>query len=471
MATSVFRIALPVSAAELNEWHARPGAFARLASPWQRIEVLEAARTLDPGARARVRLHVGPFPVEWVAEHVEHVPGIRFRDVARSGPFERFDHTHTFGPGGEGRSVLEDRIEWELPFGRVGRLAEPFARRELARTFAYRHRITAWDLACHARWPVSRKKWRVLVTGAHGLIGSALVPFLTAGGHEVVTLSLRGPFEPALGEEPFDAVVHLAGEPIASGRWTAAKRERILMSRVDGTRALCEYLARRRVKPSVLISASAVGFYGDHADEVLDEPILAGSGFLADVCREWEAATRVASEAGIRVVNLRLGVVLSASGGALRKLLMPFQLGLGGRIGSGRQYMSWIALDDLLGVVAHLLDDESVKGPVNAVAPNPVTNADFTATLARVLRRPALLPLPATVARAAFGEVADELLLASQRVIPKRLLETGHHFGWPSLEAALRHVLGRIDSPAESGRPPPGNDERRPALTADRRAP
>ena len=448
MSTSVFRSALPVSAAELYAWHARPGAFARLAPPWQRIEVLEAARNLDPGARARVRLHVGPFPVEWVAEHVEHVPGVRFRDAARRGPFEKFDHTHTFGHDGEGRSVLEDWIEWELPFGKVGRLAEPFARRELARTFAYRHRITAWDLACHAKWPASRKKWRVLVTGAHGLIGSALVPFLIAGGHEVTTRSLRVPSEPALGDAPFDAVVHLAGEPIASGRWTPAKKEQIRQSRVEGTRALCGFLARRRVKPSVLISASAVGFYGDHADEVLDEPVPAGSGFLADVCREWEAATLAASDAAIRVVNLRLGVVLSAGGGALRKMLTPFQLGLGGRIGSGRQFISWIALDDLLGVVARLLDDESVKGPVNAVTPDPVTNAAFTATLARVLRRPALLPMPASAARAAFGEVADELLLASQRVIPKRLLDAGHPFGWPTLEAALRHSLGRVKPPA-----------------------
>jgi uncharacterized protein (TIGR01777 family) len=447
MPTSVFRSTLPVSTAELHEWHARPGAFTRLAPPWRRIEVLEAASTLAVGARARVRLHVGPIPVEWVAEHVEHVPGVRFRDVARRGPFEKFDHTHTFRPEGEGRSALEDRIEWELPFGKVGRLAEPFARRELARTFAYRHRITAWDLACHAKWPASRKKWRVLVTGAHGLIGTALVPFLTAGGHAVATLSSRPPIHPALGEEPFDAVVHLAGEPIASGRWTAAKKERILMSRIDGTRALCELLTHRRVRPSVLISASAVGFYGDHGDEVLDETIPAGSGFLAGVCREWEAAMRAANDAGIRVVNLRLGVVLSAGGGALRKMLTPFQLGLGGRIGSGRQFLSWIALDDVLGILARILDDETVKGPVNAVTPDPVTNAAFTATLARVLRRPALLPMPAPVARAAFGEVADELLLASQRAIPKRLLEAGHEFGWPTLESALGHSLGRIDPP------------------------
>jgi hypothetical protein len=459
MPTSVFRSALPVSVAELYAWHARPGAFARLAPPWQRIEVLEAARNLDPGARARVRLHVGPFPVKWVAEHVEHVPGVRFRDVARSGPFRKFDHTHTFGPGGEGRSVLEDRIEWELPFGKVGRFAEPFARRELARTFGWRHRITAWDLQCHAKWPADRRKRRILVTGAHGLIGSALVPFLTAGGHEVATLSSRAPIEPVLGEEPFDAVVHLAGEPIAEGRWTAAKKERIRGSRIDGTRDLCEFLARRRIRPSVLISASSVGIYGDLDNEVLDEPILAGSGFLADVCREWEAATRAASDAAIRVVNLRLGVVLSAGGGALRRMLTLFKLGLGGRIGSGRQFMSWIALDDVLGVVARTLDDETLRGPVNAVAPNHVTNVDFTATLARVLRRPALLPMPAIVARAAFGGVADELLLASQRVIPKRLLAAGHQFGWPTLEAALSHSLGRIDPPevpAHRGRRPTG---------------
>jgi uncharacterized protein len=297
----------------------------------------------------------------------------------------------------------------------------------------------------------------LLVTGSTGLVGSALVPFLTDGGHTVTQL-VRSPsrhgdrtarWDPARdqidtpGLEGQDAVVHLAGENIASGRWTAAKKARIKDSRVNGTRLLCEALARLSRPPPSLLCASAIGYYGSRGDEVLTEESSSGSGFLPEVCREWEAAAAPAVGKGMRVVFLRTGVILSSRGGALAKMLTPFRLGAGGRIGSGRQYMSWIALDDVVGAIHHTLLTESLRGPVNVVTPRPVTNLDFTRTLGRVLRRPTIAPLPGFMARLLLGEMADELLLSSSRVEPTRLLATHYPFRFPDLEGALRHLLGK----------------------------
>jgi hypothetical protein len=243
--------------------------------------------------------------------------------------------------------------------------------------------------------------------------------------------------------EGVEAVVHLAGENIAAGRWTAARKEEIRRSRVEGTRRLSESLARLSRRPKVLVSASAVGFYGNRGDEILKEDSASGRDFLAQVCREWEAATEPASRAGIRVVHPRFGVILSPAGGALKKMLLPFKMGAGGRIGSGTQFMSWIAIDDAVGAIHHAIVTEGLQGAVNAVAPTPVSNAEFTRTLARVLSRPAIAPMPALAARLAFGEMADALLLASQRVVPARLQASGYRFRHAELEGALRHLLGR----------------------------
>lgn len=298
---------------------------------------------------------------------------------------------------------------------------------------------------------------KVLLSGSSGLVGSALVPFLTDAGHQVIRLVRSQPrlegaeirWDPEAGDidaaglKGLDAAVHLAGESIAAGRWTAAKKARILESRVKGTRLLAEALAGLEQPPKVLVSASAVGYYGDRGEEILREESDSGSAFLSEVCRQWEAATGPAAAGGIRVVNLRFGIILSAAGGALPRLLTPFRLGLGGTLGSGKQFMSWIAIDDVIGVILHALTTETLRGPVNAVAPQPVTNREFTKTLGRVLERPTLFPIPAFAARLAFGEMADELLLASQRVEPARLLASGYRFQFPELEGALRHLLGK----------------------------
>jgi uncharacterized protein len=293
----------------------------------------------------------------------------------------------------------------------------------------------------------------VAVTGAGGLVGSALVSSLRASGHRVISLVRRAPRagEDALRWDPssgaitptapaLDAVVHLAGESIMGLRWTAEKKRRIRESRTTATRLLVQTLVRLPKPPGVLISASAIGYYGSRGDEVLTEDSGPGTGFLADVARDWEAATAAAIAHGIRVVNPRLGVVLSDHGGALAKMLTPFRLGMGGVVGDGTQWMSWIALDDVVGAIQHALATDSLRGPVNAVAPGPVTNAELTRTLGRVLRRPTVVPLPAFAARLAMGEMADALVLASQRVLPARLQASGYIFRHPSLEGALRAI-------------------------------
>jgi uncharacterized protein (TIGR01777 family) len=237
------------------------------------------------------------------------------------------------------------------------------------------------------------------------------------------------------------AVIHLAGESIAEGRWTAEKKRRIRESRVEGTRLVVNALTQLDPRPPVLVTASAIGYYGDRGTTQLDETSEPGEGFLVEVCRAWESATLPAKDAGMRVVNGRLGVVLSRRGGALARMLTPFKLGVGGKIGSGRQYMSWITLDDATRAFQFAMESDRLSGPVNFVAPEPLTNLEFTKALGRVLRRPTILPMPATAARLAFGELADGLLLASARVVPSRLTEAGFSFDYPQLEPALRHVL------------------------------
>lgn len=295
---------------------------------------------------------------------------------------------------------------------------------------------------------------KVLISGSHGLVGTALVQSLEAAGHEIHRLVRHYPNSPSEIEwspdrysialarlEGFDAVINLAGESIAEGRWTDDKKRRIRESRVKGTKLLGDALANLTQQPKTFICASAIGYYGNRGDELLTEASKPGDDFLSQVCVEWENATALATEKGIRVVNTRFGIILDSNGGALKKMLPPFRMGVGGKIGSGKQWMSWIALADVIGALNFALVNDSLRGPVNFVAPNPVTNAEFSKTLGRVLSRPTLFPIPAFGVRLLFGEMGEALLLGSQRVEPERLKATGYQFRYSQLEAALAAIL------------------------------
>lgn len=293
----------------------------------------------------------------------------------------------------------------------------------------------------------------VLISGASGLVGGYLVPRLERAGHQVYRLVRRKPASPMERQwnpdervnpivlDRIDAVIHLAGENIGEGRWTEEKKRRIRESRVHGTRRLAEAIAEASAPPKSLVCASAIGFYGDRGDTTLDEGSSAGSGFLPDVCREWEGAADPARNRGVRVAHVRLGVVLSSEGGALAKMLLPFKMGVGGVIGSGKQYWSCISVDEAAAVFQYAAENDSVSGPVNAVCPEPVTNHDFTKTLGRILGRPTVFPLPAFMARLALGQMADDLILSSARVVPAKLTAAGYPFAHPNLESSLRAAL------------------------------
>ncbi len=471
---------VPVPAAELFAWHERPGAFERLAPPWQRVEVIETDGSIRDGARVRLRARVAPPALaplhavvdplaallvrdRWLVEHRDYVAGRRFRDVMLEGPFARWTHLHEVEPEGPAASRLTDAVDFALPFGPLGAaVGGPLAARELARLFRYRHAVTAADLSRHADARARGvASLTVAVTGASGLIGSALVPFLTAGGHRVVRVGRGAPgaarspqlrdvqWDPGRGRldpaalEGVDVVVHLAGANVGE-RWTAAYRREIVDSRVASTRLLAETVARLDRPPRALVSMSASGYYGDRGDEVLDESAPPGRGFLAEVAQRWEGAADPARAAGVRVAHPRLGVVLTPRGGALARLLPPFAAGVGGPTGSGRQWWSLAGLDDVVGALYFIATRNELAGPVNVSLPEPARNADFARALGRVLGRPALLPTPALALRLALGrEQADEMLLASQRVVPRRLAEAGFAFRHPTAEAALRFELGR----------------------------
>lgn len=450
----VMRSRMPASAEDLFQWHDRPGAFERLAPPWDRVEVLERSGGIGNGDRVTVRMWLGPVSVRWSLRHADYVRGRQFRDIQISGPFASWVHTHSMVPESVDSSWLEDRIDYALPFGVLGRM---FGRRiasdKLLGLFTYRHALTGADLAEHSRYR-DRPRMRVLVSGAGGLVGSALVPFLTTGGHTVVRL-VRGDgpsrdgvicWRPDRGEidrselEGFDAVIHLAGESIV-GRWNERKKQAILDSREQDTHLLAESFSGLTSPPRVLIGASAVGYYGTRGDTMLDESAPSGDLFLSDVCRRWEGAMSSAIFSDIRVAAVRFGVVLSPNGGALGQMLPPFRLGLGGRLGHGRQYFPWISREDAVGAIHHVMMND-IQGPVNLVAPDQVTNMEFTRTLGSVLRRPAVAPVPGFVLRALFGSMADELLLASTRAVPSRLIESGYRFRHPDLRGALEAMLG-----------------------------
>jgi len=435
-------------------WHTRPGAMRRLVPPWQPMRVVKETESLADGT-AVLGLPAG---LRWIARHdpAGYDPPYQFRDVLSSDGVMTLPprvigwwrHTHRFSDAGRGTTRVHDIVDTTVPAV------------ALRSTFAYRHRQLAEDLAAHSdAASAGARGLTVAVTGSSGLVGTALSAFLSTGGHQVIRL-VRGdpvndgerrwvPSQPA-GDllDGVDAVIHLAGESIA-GRFTASHRRAIRDSRIEPTRRLAEVAAATGGRLKTFISASAIGFYGyDCGDTVLDENSPRGDGFLAEVVADWEAATAPAAAAGLRVVRVRTGIVQAAAGGTLKLLRPLFATGLGGRLGSGQQWLSWIGLDDLLDVYYRAIYDDRLTGAVNAVGPEPVRNSDYTKALAATLRRPALVPVPSIGPRLLLGKQgAAELAEADQRVRPAMLEELGHRFRQPTVRDALAHQLGRDPAP------------------------
>jgi uncharacterized protein len=453
-----WRSTIPVRLAELYAWHTRGSAYDRLLPPWLHLKVLERPAEIADGARLAVRYRGAPLPGHWTATFAGVLAERQIVLRQTRGPFAIWEHTISFTSLEAERSEVLDRVEYTRSTGRLTTLpGETSLRARLEPVMRFRHARTRDDLVRHAAWQAS-PRLKVAVSGASGFIGTSLVAYLQSAGHDVVRLVRRPAaghdeieWNPAAGHldpaqlEGVDAVVNLAGASIASV-WTAARRQAILASRVQATQTLAAAIAGLPSPPKVLISASAVGAYGSRGSEDISETSALGDGFLAHVCREWEAAALPAGEAGVRVVNPRFGLVMSTVGGSLAKMLPAFRAGLGGRLGDGRQWWSWVSLDDLLGALEWLLHDEQLSGPVNITAPYPLTNAEFTKALARVLRRPAALAAPRGVLTGLLRGMADEMLLASQRVLPSRLSTQGFRFIHPTLEPALRFELGRQEA-------------------------
>lgn len=455
---------MPVTRNALSSWHFSSGALDRLIPPWV-VARVEENEPLQEGSRTVLGMRVGPIRFRWIAVHERVQPGVRFVDRSIRGPFREWIHEHSFEEGESNRSTLCDRVTYSLPLAPLSDICfGRKVRQDLASLFAFRHRRTQEDLARIAHFS-DRPKRTVVVSGSTGSVGRALCAFMTAGGHKVIRL-VRGSGQLRPDEvrwdprghwdssklEGSDAFVHLAGENIAQGRWTSRRKAMIMESRSKGTKNLCEAILRLSKPPSVVVSASAVGFYGNRNQLEIDESAPAGSGFLADVTRAWEAALAPLESRGIRSVSMRIGIVVSARSGVVGALRVPFLLGAGGRVGSGQQGMSWIHIDDLVAAIHYAIEENSLCGAVNAVAPQPVTQLTFAKALARVLRRPCVVPLPAPIVRLLFGEMGEELLLAGQFVRPTALLRCGFRFGCESIDEALRFEFGKLTQSSDSTR-------------------
>jgi uncharacterized protein len=449
VATSV----VDVAREELFAWHEREGAFERLGPPWESVDVIERSGGIRNGGRAVIGTKIGPFTQRWVAEHCDYQEGTQFRDVQVEGPFTRWEHTHKTQDGAApGTARLTDDVVFRAPLAPLSNFA---VHGRLETMFRYRHAVTRADLARHKLWgagAIGRK--RILVTGASGVIGRTLCALFTGGGHDVVRLVRRAPTGPselqwdptvptvdARDLEGFDAVVHLAGENIAGKGWTESRKAELRRSRVATSQLLAESLAKTAKPPALFLCASGTGIYGDTAATETDESGGRGQGFLAELAGAWEDAAEPAVRAGIRVVHARISAVLTPRGGMLQTVLPTFKAGFGGPIAGGSQYVAWISIDDVCYALYRMLADYTLSGAINLTAPEPVTQRAFASALGARLSRPAWLPVPGGVVTALFGEIANETVLQSSRVVPRALLTAGHEFEHPNIAAALAHVL------------------------------
>ncbi|MCB1073075.1 MAG: TIGR01777 family oxidoreductase [Chlamydiia bacterium] len=452
-----FRSLINRSPEEVFGWHLKDRMLERCIPPYESISILNSeGRPNVIGSKIAFRAKfLGLFSTTVNLEYTEFVPDESFTIIAKDGRLKELKYKTAITPQSEHTSEIIDSFAFSHNFPRIfNPLINRILQKRLFRIVNYKHEMIDHDIGMLRKYPFERPL-KVLVSGSHGLIGKNLAYFLEFAGHDVWHLSRFGSkeektliWDPKTGEcdsrqfEGFDVVVHLAGENIGEGRWTKKKKERVLKSRSKGTENLVQIFKGLKNPPKAFISASAVGYYGNRGAEVVDETSGPGKGlFISQVCEEWERASRELEEKGVRVVHTRFGMVLSSAGGALKKMMTPFKWGLGGKLGNGHQYVSWVAIDDVVGSIYHVMMTPSLQGAVNVVAPNPVPNDILTKKLSKRLNRWIGPPLPEFVIRMILGQKGEELLLTSTRVEPLRLNESGYHFHYPKLTQALEHVV------------------------------
>ncbi|MDP6223970.1 MAG: TIGR01777 family oxidoreductase [Candidatus Poseidoniaceae archaeon] len=443
-------------------WHARPGAVRRIMPDWEGIRPVEVGGIKD-GAVTSFRMSIGILPQRWVAKHHSYIEGEQFCDDMIKGPFGRWNHVHKFIETGQTEMQIQDRIDWKLPFHFFTRIGSPImVMPRVRQMFKHRTRRILADLKRQQMFKDAPRK-RILISGSTGLIGTQLGAFLETDGHDVHRLIRPSTrlhadqdstkvvkWDDKSGKliegslENFDVIIHLAGAGIGDKRWSKKRKKLIAESREIPTKNLANALANLASPPSLFMCASAVGYYDNRGDEELDEKSSTGNGFLAEICRKWEDAAQPAINAGIRTIHMRTGIVTTAAGGMLQQILLPAKLGAMGPIGGGRQWQSWISLDDQIYAMHYLMNHETASGVFNLTAPNPVTQKQFAKVLGKVLRRPAFAPAPGFVMKILFGEMGKSLILDGQKVRPKRLQDLGYTFEHETLEPALRDALGRF---------------------------
>lgn len=432
------------------------------------MDIVEQKGGINDDDISIFQINLGPITLKWVAKHFGYIHNRQFQDKMIKGPFKKWVHTHSFIPQDPNQCIIEDKIDYMPRFGKIGsKIIQKRIQHYLNQLFLYRSRILVNDTILEKM--TQEKGKNILITGSHGLIGSSLIPLLTNIGRHKITRLVRKVNNNNMGLshttkkedkksifwypeydkldhhelEGFDIIIHLAGENIF-GRWTDIKKQRIFDSRVGSTKLLSKSLTKLSNPPSLLICASAIGYYGDRPNEYLTEDSIPGKGFLSEVCQKWENATKDASEIGIRVVNTRFGVVLTPKGGILQKLLSPFKLGLGITIGNKDQYISWVSIEDVIKSIFYSITNTSIKGPVNVVSPKPVTNLEFSDTLKKIYNPKLSVSINQNIPKLIFGEMSKEVLSTNTNVIPKKLVSTGYKFFNSELEDSLRFLLGKI---------------------------